>query len=160
MVEMRIQGLMIDPITNMPIVVLRDPKTDDKLPIWVGVFEANAIALELEKVRTPRPMTHDLMRETITRLGARLTRVDIVDLQDNTFYASLHLETSGDACDIDARPSDALALALRCDATIMVAEKVIADAQNIDLTDGHQDADRFRRWLESLDEGDLGKYEM
>jgi bifunctional DNase/RNase len=160
MVEMRIQGLMIDPITNMPIVVLRDPQSDAKLPIWVGVFEANAIALELEKVRTPRPMTHDLMRETILKLGARLARVSIGDLQDNTFYAALHLESAGGVCEVDARPSDAIALALRCGAPIWVAEKVIEDAQNIDLTQGHQDAERFRRWLESLDEGELGKYEM
>ncbi len=159
-VEMRIQGLMIDPITNMPIVVLRDPRTDAKLPIWVGVFEANAIAIELEKIKTPRPMTHDLLRDALTQLGAKVVRVTITDLQDNTFYALLHLETHDGPKDIDARPSDAIALALRCEAPIFVNEDVIAAAQTIDLTQGHQDADRFRQWLESLDDDEMGKYEV
>lgn len=159
-VEMRIQGLMVDPITNMPIVVLRDPRTDAKLPIWVGVFEANAIALELEKIKTPRPMTHDLLKETMARLGAKLTRVLINDLQDNTFYALLYLDTPQGPVELDARPSDAIALALRSSAPIFARETVISAAQNIDLTQGHQDAERFRSWLESLDEGDLGKYEI
>ncbi len=159
-VEMRIQGLMVDPITNMPIVVLRDPRTDAKLPIWVGVFEANAIAIELEKIKTPRPMTHDLLRDVVGQLGARLARIAITDLQENTFYALLHLETAAGPKEIDSRPSDAIALALRCNAPIFVEEGVIEAAQNIDLTQGHQDTERFRQWLESLDEGDLGKYEV
>jgi len=159
-IEMRIQGLMIDPITNMPIVVLRDPRTDAKLPIWVGVFEANAIAIEIEKIKTPRPMTHDLLRDMLIQLGARLARVAITDLQDNTFYAVLHLETTAGPREIDARPSDAIALALRCEAPIFVAEGVIEAAQNIDLTQGHQDAERFRAWLEGLDDDEFGKYEV
>lgn len=159
-VEMRIQGLMVDPITNMPIVVLRDQRSDAKLPIWVGVFEANAIAIELEKIKTPRPMTHDLLRDALTQLGARLVRVTITELQDNTFYALLHLETKDGPKEIDSRPSDAIALALRCEAPIFVNQDVITAAQNIDLTQGHQDADRFRQWLESLDDEELGKYEV
>lgn len=159
-VEMRIQGLMIDPITNTPIVVLRDPVSDAKLPIWVGVFEANAIALEMEKIRSPRPMTHDLLRDTLIRLGARLQRVLINDLQDNTFYALLFLDTPQGPAEIDARPSDAIALALRCDAPIFAHESVIRDAQNIDLTQGHEDAEKLRNWLEGLNDGELGKYEM
>ncbi|HNX20111.1 MAG TPA: bifunctional nuclease family protein [Acidobacteriota bacterium] len=158
--EMRVQGLLIDPITNMPIVVLRDPRTDAKLPIWVGVFEANAIAVELEKIRTPRPMTHDLLREALRQLGAKLVRVAVVDLQDNTFYAALELETPFGPKTLDARPSDAIALALRCQAPILVDERVVEAAQRIDLTQGRQDAERFRAWLESLDEGQFGKYEI
>lgn len=159
-VEMRIQGLMIDPITQMPMVVLRDPRNDDKLPIWVGMFEANAIALELEKVKTPRPMTHDLLHDVLVELGARLTRIGIVDLRDSTFYALLHVVGPAGERDIDARPSDAIALALRFGAPIFVDENVISAAQNIDLTAGHEDAERFRQWLEGLDEEDLGRYEV
>lgn len=159
-VEMRIQGLMIDPITNMPIVVLRDPHSDAKLPIWVGVFEANAIALELEKIKTPRPMTHDLMVGALKQLGAKLVQVSVTDLQDNTFFARLHLSTSSGDQEIDCRPSDAIALALRCDAPILVREEVIEAAKEIDLTQGHQDTERFRHWLETLDEEEFGRYEI
>ncbi|GAB4372325.1 MAG: bifunctional nuclease family protein [Acidobacteriota bacterium] len=159
-VEMRIQGLMCDPITRMPIVLLRDPKSDAKLPIWVGVFEASAISLELEHVQPPRPMTHDLFRETLRRLGARLARVVITGLQDSTFFAELELETASGTLRIDARPSDAIALALRCEAPIFAEQQVIEDAQNIDLTQGHEDSERYRAWLEELDRKDLGKYEM
>ncbi|MBP7148030.1 MAG: bifunctional nuclease family protein [Acidobacteria bacterium] len=159
-VEMRIQGLMVDPITNMPIVVLRDPRTDAKLPIWVGAFEANAIALELEQIRTPRPMTHDLLRDILRELGGRLTRIVITDLQENTFYALLQIDTPAGPREIDSRPSDAIALALRCGAGIFAHEEVIQAAQNIDLTQGHQDTERFRSWLESLDDNELGKYEV
>jgi hypothetical protein len=160
MVEMRIQGLMVDPITTMPLLVLRDPKSDSKLPIWVAVFEANAIATELEHVKTPRPMSHDLMRILLDELGGKLTRVSITDLQDNIFYAVLHVETPAGPKQIDARPSDAIALALRCQAPIFANESVIADAQNIDLTQGHQDSEQIRHWLESLGETELGKYEI
>ena len=160
-VEMKIQGLMIDPITNMPIVVLRDPRTDNKLPIWVGVFEANAIALELERSRPPRPMTHDLLRDVLAELGARLERVEIVDLQDNVFFGALHVRgADGDLRVIDCRPSDAIALALRADCPIYARERVIEAAQEIDVTQGHEETEEFRRWLESLGEEELGKYEI
>jgi hypothetical protein len=159
-VEMRIQGLLSDPITKMPIVLLRDPATDEKLPIWVGIFEANAIALELEKVRPPRPMTHDLMRDLMRELGAQLRRVVITDLQENTFYALLEIEAAGGLRTVDARPSDAIALALRCEAPIFAHRRVIEEAQNIDLTRGQEDAERVRSWLEHLDQSDLGKYEI
>jgi uncharacterized protein len=159
-VEMRIQGLMLDPITQGPLIVLRDPRTDSKLPIWVGAFEANAIATEMERIRMPRPSTHDLLRDVIRELGARLTKVVITDLQDNVFFATLFLETATGPKQIDARPSDAIALALRWDAPIYAAEDVIQAAQNIDLTQGYKDTERFRQWLESLDESDLGKYEI
>ena len=159
-VEMRIQGLMLDPITQGPLIVLRDPRTDSKLPIWVGAFEANAIATEMERIRMPRPSTHDLLRDVIRELGARLTKVVVTDLQDNIFFASLFLETAAGPKQIDARPSDAIALALRWDAPIYASEDVIQAAQNIDLTQGYKDTERFRQWLESLDESDLGKYEI
>ena len=159
-VEMRIQGLMLDPITQGPLIVLRDPRTDSKLPIWVGAFEANAIATEMERIRMPRPSTHDLLRDVIRELGARLTKVVVTDLQDNVFYATLFLDTTSGPKQIDARPSDAIALALRWDAPIYATEDVIQAAQNIDLTQGYKDTERFRQWLESLDESDLGKYEI
>jgi len=159
-VEMRIQGLMLDPITQGPLIVLRDPRTDSKLPIWVGAFEANAIATEMERIRMPRPSTHDLLRDVIRELGARLTKVVVTDLQDNVFYATLFLDTASGPKQIDARPSDAIALALRWDAPIYATEDVIQAAQNIDLTQGYKDTERFRQWLESLDESDLGKYEI
>ena len=159
-VEMRIQGLMLDPITQGPLIVLRDPRTDAKLPIWVGAFEANAIATEMERIRMPRPSTHDLLRDVIRELGARLTKVVVTDLQDNVFFATLFLETASGPKQIDARPSDAIALALRWDAPIYASEDVIQAAQNIDLTQGYKDTERFRQWLESLDESDLGKYEI
>jgi hypothetical protein len=159
-VEMRIQGLMLDPITQGPLIVLRDPRTDSKLPIWVGAFEANAIATEMERIRMPRPSTHDLLRDVIRELGARLTKVVVTDLQDNVFFATLFLETASGPKQLDARPSDAIALALRWDAPIYATEDVIQAAQNIDLTQGYKDTERFRQWLESLDESDLGKYEI
>jgi bifunctional DNase/RNase len=159
-VEMRIQGLMLDPITQGPLIVLRDPQTDAKLPIWVGAFEANAIATEMERIRMPRPSTHDLLRDVIKELGARLTKVMVTDLQDNVFFATLYLETASGPKQIDARPSDAIALALRWDAPIFATPEVIRAAQDIDLTQGYKDTERFRQWLESLDESDLGKYEI
>ena len=159
-VEMRIQGLMIDPITTMPLLVLRDPRTDAKLPIWVAVFEANAIATELERVKTPRPMTHDLLRAVVAELGGKLRKVTVTDLQDNIFYAVLHVEAPDGMHEIDARPSDAVALALRCGAPIFARRAVIEAAQSIDLTQGHQDSERMRHWLESLGDGERGKYEI
>ncbi len=159
-VEMRVQGLMIDPITQQPMIVLRDPQSDAKLPMWIGAFEANAIALELEHVKTPRPMTHDLLAGLLDDLSATLTKIVITDLQENTFFAVLHLDTPDGAKQIDSRPSDAIALALRCDAQIWASEEVIESAKNIDLTEGYKETERFREWLEGLGEDDLGKYEM
>ena len=159
-VEMRIQGLMVDPITNMPIVVLRDPRTDAKLPIWVGVFEANAIAIELEKIKTPRPMTHDLLRDIVGQLGARVARIAITDLQENTFYALIYLALNGDTVAVDARPSDAIALALRTKAPIFVEDTVIDNAKTVNITSDKNDTERLQKWLESLDPEELGKYKM
>ena len=159
-IEVKIKGLMIDPINNMPIVILRDPKSDSVLPIWVGIFEANAIAQQLENVLPPRPMTHDLLRDVIRGLSARISRIVITDLKDNTFYALIHVENAAGPLTIDSRPSDAIALALRASAPIFVDSDVLEKAKNVDLSADSADNDRMRKWLETLDEKELGKYEM
>lgn len=159
-IEMLIKGLMVDPVTNMPIVVLRDREGQRVLPIWVGVFEANAIALQIENITTPRPMTHDLLRNLIGDLNATVQRVVISDLRENTFYALIYLATAGDVVAIDARPSDAIALALRTQAPILVEEHVIDNAKTLDIAQDRGDTERLQRWLESLDPEELGKYKM
>ena len=160
LIEMSIKGLMVDPVTNMPIVILKDKEGDRVLPIWVGIFEANAIALQIENVATPRPMTHDLLRNIITDLEGRVDRVVVCDLKDNTFYAIIHLTVRGERVAIDARPSDAIALALRTRAPIFVEETVIDNAKPFDVATDKPDAERLHKWLESLDPEDLGKYKM
>ena len=159
-IEMTIKGLMVDPITNMPIVILRDKEGQKVLPIWVGIFEANAIALQIENISTPRPMTHDLLRNILADLDATVQRIVVSDLQENTFFAVIYLAVRGDTVAIDARPSDAIALALRTRAPIFVEDAVIDHAKTIDFSSDRQDADRLHQWLESLDPDDLGKYKM
>ena len=159
-IEMNIKGLMVDPVTNMPIVILRDKDGQKVLPIWVGIFEANAIALQIENISTPRPMTHDLLRNVIQDLKASVEKVVVCDLQDNTFYALIYLGLHGDTLAIDARPSDAIALALRTRAPIFVEETVIDNAKTVDFSNEKTDSDRLHKWLESLDPDDLGKYKM
>ncbi len=159
-VEMTIRGLMMDPVTNMPIVILKDVASDTVLPIWVGVYEANAIALEIEKVTTPRPMTHDLIRNVLTGLETNVRRVVVTDLRDDTFFAVIWLERSGEMVSVDARPSDALAVALRVDCPIFVDEIVL---KNSKITANPLDKispEELRRYLESLNDEDLGKYKM
>jgi len=158
-IEMTIKGLMVDPITNMPIIILRDKDGQRVLPIWVGVFEANAIALQIENVTTPRPMTHDLLRNVIQDLEASVTKIVVSDLRDNTFYAVIYLQRNGETVAIDARPSDAIALALRAHVPIFVEEVVIDNAKTIE-TPEKADSERLQKWLESLDPEDLGKYKM
>ncbi len=160
LIEMTIKGLTVDPVTNMPIVILHD--VDDKriLPIWVGVFEANAIALQIENVHTPRPMTHDLLRNVIHDLQASVERVVVSDVKDNTFFAHIHLDTLAGKVAVDARPSDAIALALRTRSPIWVEESVIENAKTIDASTAKVDGERLHQWLESLDPDDLGKYKM
>ena len=160
LIEMTIKGLMVDPITNMPIVILKDKDGDRVLPIWVGIFEANAIALQIENIATPRPMTHDLLRNIITDLDGQVDRVVVSDLKDNTFFAIIHLTVKGEAVVVDARPSDAIALALRTRAPILVEETVIDTAKTIDFASERADSDRLQKWLESLDPDDMGKYKM
>jgi bifunctional DNase/RNase len=157
---MKIKGLMIDPVTQMPIIMLRDPKSDAVLPIWVGLYEANAIALQLEKISTPRPMTHDLLKNLLAQLQATVEKIVITDLKENTFYALIHLLRDGKLLTVDSRPSDAIALALRADAPIFVEEDVISKAKSVDITKEAGDSDRLRQWLEKLDPDELGKYEM
>jgi bifunctional DNase/RNase len=159
-IEMTIKGLMVDPITNMPIIILRDKDGQRVLPIWVGVFEANAIALQIENVTTPRPMTHDLLRNVIQDLRARIDKIVVSDLKENTFYALIYLTVNGDVVAIDARPSDAIALALRARAPIFVEERVIDHAKNTDVAPEKGDAERLQKWLEGLDPDDMGKYKM
>jgi bifunctional DNase/RNase len=159
-IEMHIKGLMVDPSTNMPIVILRDKDGTRLLPIWVGVFEANAIALQIEKVAPPRPMTHDLLKNIIHELKAHVRKVVVCDVKENTFFATIHLDLAGDTLTVDARPSDAIALALRTRAPIFVEEQVIADAKPLDLDTDKQDPTRLNKWLESLDPDDMGKYKM
>jgi hypothetical protein len=159
-IEMNIKGLMIDPITNMPIIILRDSSGQKILPIWVGVFEANAIALQIENVQTPRPMTHDLLKNVIDDLHARVERIVVCGLKDNTFYAMIHLESSGGTRTIDARPSDAIALALRTRSPIFVEEAVMETAHSLEASRDAMDVGRLRKWLEGLSEEELGKYKM
>jgi uncharacterized protein len=158
-IEMTIKGLMVDPITNSPIVILRDREGQRVLPIWVGIFEANAIALQIENISTPRPMTHDLLRNVIQDLKASVQKVVVCDLQENTFYALIYLALDGDTVAIDARPSDAIALALRTRAPIFVEETVLDNAKTVDFTSEKSDADRLHKWLESLDPDDF-EYKM
>ena len=159
LVEMSVKGLMVDPVTNMPIVILRDAENQRVLPIWVGPVEANAIALQIENVAPPRPMTHDLLRNLVAEMGATLVRVIIADLRDNTFYAYLELHRGGEIQLLDARPSDAIALAIRARAPVFVDTRVLEQARSVDVSSEQADQERLTRWLESLDPDDLG-YKM
>jgi uncharacterized protein len=160
LIEMTIKGLIVDPITNLPIVLLKDKAGDRVLPIWVGIYEANAIAQQIENIATPRPMTHDLLRNLIADLNARVERVVVSDLKDNTFYAIIHLSVLGERVAVDARPSDAIALALRTSSPIMVEEWVIDSAKSADFAPERVDNERLQKWLEGLDPEELGKYKM
>ena len=157
---MAIKGLMVDPITNMPIIVLREVEGQRVLPIWVGVFEANAIALQVENVQTPRPMTHDLLKTVIDQLGGRVERIVVCELKENTFYATLHVLSAKGLLEVDARPSDAIALALRSGARIFVDDAVIQNARSVETSRDTVDVGRLQKWLENLPDDDLGKYKM
>jgi len=159
-VEMTVKGLTLDPLTNMPIVILKDMDDKRVLPIWIGLFEANAIALELEKIPTPRPMTHDLLRDIISGLNATVSKIVVNDLKNNTFYAVIHIALNGSNIVIDSRPSDAIALALRIGAPIYVSTDVVNKAKSIDMTEESEDTDQLKEWLENLKPEDFGKYQM
>jgi uncharacterized protein len=158
-VEMKIRTLMMDPVTQMPIVVLRDMSGNAILPIWVGVYEANAIALEIEKINTPRPMTHDLIKTILFGMDARVDRVVVSELKDDTFFAVIWVEKNGELMSIDSRPSDALAIALRTDSPIYVDESVLKNSKMATTQEKGQ-SEELKRWLENLNEEDFGRYKM
>jgi uncharacterized protein len=159
-VEMRIRGLLMDPVTNTPIVILKDANSDTVLPIWVGVYEANAIALEIEKVSTPRPMTHDLIKNVLSGLDAHVHKVVVTELKEDTFYAVIWMEREGRVISVDSRPSDALALALRVDCPIFVEEEVLKTSNKTRSATDATTSEDLRKWLEGLNDEDLGNYKM
>src|SRR6267142_3613320 len=159
-VEMKIRGLIMDPVTNMPIVMLKDVQGQAILPIWVGIYEANAIALEIEKIPTARPMTHDLIRNLLFGLETGVKKVVVSDLKDDTFYAVIWLERNGELISVDSRPSDALAIALRLDCPIFVDDEVLKTSKVANLISERGTNDELRKWLEGLNDEDLGRYKM
>lgn len=159
LIEMQIKGLMMDPVTGVPIVILRNADNQRVLPIWVGPVEANAIALQIENVTPPRPMTHDLLKNLLTEFDARVRRIVIAELRGNTFYAYLDIDRQGSRVLVDARPSDALAVALRSRAPVFVDDSVLERASSVEVSSEQADRERLQRWLESLDPDDMG-YKM
>jgi hypothetical protein len=159
-IEMKIKGLVVDPVSKMPIVVLEDPCGERILPIWIGVFEANAIALTIENIPTPRPMTHDLMKNFLNKLEIALEKIVVTDVRNNTFYALLHCRHKDGPLLIDSRPSDAIALALRMKSPIFVEEGVVEKAQSLKLDENLESSERLKKWLEGLKPEDFGKYKM
>ena len=158
--QVEIKGLMLDPSSNVPIVILRDLRSQLFLPIWIGVFEANAIALRLEGVEPPRPMTHDLLRSLLEQLGGKVEKIVISDLKESTFFAMIHLRNHQGALAVDARPSDAIALALRTEAPIYVLRSVLDKAQAVDLASDATDEEKLKKWLEEISPDELGKWTM
>ena len=160
MVEMKVEGLTLDPLTNMPIIILKDLDGEKSLPIWVGFFEANAIALEIENITTPRPMTHDLIKNLVTMLKAQIKHILVSELKDNTFYAVITLTMNGSTMTVDSRPSDAIAIALRAKAPIFVNESVIESAKSLDIPESVKDKsaekDQWKNWLENIKPQDFG----
>jgi len=160
-VEMKVRGLALDPVSNMPIIILRDEEEKRSLPIWVGIFEANAIALELEKISTPRPMTHDLIKNILESVEAKVEKIVVNDLRDNTFFALIHLRLGDEEITVDSRPSDAIALALRVGAPIFVDEDVVRRAKSVEVAPKESDdQEKLKEWLENLKPEDFGKYKM
>ena len=158
--QVEIKGLMLDPSSNVPIVILRDIRSQLFLPIWIGVFEANAIALRIEGVEPPRPMTHDLLRSVLEQLGGRVEKIVISDLRESTFFAVIHIRDHERGVQVDARPSDAIALALRTGSPIFVLRSVLDKAQAVDLATDASDEEKLKKWLEEISPDDLGKWTM
>jgi hypothetical protein len=159
-IEMKIKGLVVDPISKMPIVVLEDARSDRILPIWIGVFEANAIALTIENIPTPRPMTHDLIKNFLTEFDIAVDRIVVTDVRNNTFYAAIHCRRQDQKLIIDSRPSDAIALALRMDSPIFVEDDVVNKAHGLKIDENLETSENLRKWLETLKPEDFGKYKM
>ncbi len=158
--KMKVSGLTVDPFTNTPIVLLKDLEEKEVVPIWIGFFEASAIATQLERVHLARPMTHDLMKNVLDTLGVKVTKIEVNDLRENTFYAVIHLNMEGSHFVVDARPSDAIALALRTKSPIYVAEGVIEKSRKIDLRQHKEGEEALDEFLEGLNHKDFGKYKM
>lgn len=150
----------MDPATNQPVVVLKELQGSGVLPIWVGVYEAQAIALEIEKVQTARPMTHDLLKNVLTGLNVHVQKVVVSDLKDDTFYALIWMEREGQTMSMDSRPSDALALALRLDCPIFVDDQVLKSSKITSVVSEKSSNEELRKWLENLSDEDLGRYKM
>jgi uncharacterized protein len=158
--RVEIKGLMLDPSSNIPIVILRDTESQLFLPIWIGVFEANAIALRMEGITPPRPLTHDLLHSAVDQLGGLVEKIVISDLRESTFFAVIHIRQQDTVLQVDARPSDAIALALRADAPIFVLRSVLDKAQAVDLATDASDEEKLKKWLEEISPEELGKYTM
>jgi bifunctional DNase/RNase len=159
-IEMKVKGLVVDPISKMPIVVLENPRDEQILPIWIGVFEANAIALTIENVPTPRPMTHDLLKSFLDKLEIAIDKIVVNDVRNNTFYALIHCRRAGQEMVVDSRPSDAIALALRMSSPIYVEEEVVRKANGLKFDEGGESSERLLKWLETLKPEDFGRYKM
>ncbi|UCE22989.1 MAG: bifunctional nuclease family protein [Candidatus Aminicenantes bacterium] len=159
-IEMKIKGLVVDPISKMPIVVLEDLNSEKILPIWIGVFEANAITLKIENISTPRPMTHDLFKNFLEKLDISVEKIVVNDVRDNTFYAMIHCRHKDQIITIDSRPSDAIALSLRVDAPIFVEDEVVKKAHSLKFDENLEDSEKLKKWLENLKPENFGKYKM
>ncbi len=159
-IEMKIKGLVVDPISKMPIVVLESSHSEQILPIWIGVFEANAIALTIENIPTPRPMTHDLLKSFLDKLDIAIEKVVVNDVRNNTFYALIHCRRDDDRIVIDSRPSDAIALALRMSSPIYVEEEVVRKAHGLKFEESLEGSEKLKKWLDGLESEDFGKYKM
>lgn len=159
-IKMKIKGLVVDPISKMPIAVLEDMNSERLLPIWIGVFEANAIALKIENIATPRPMTHDLLKNVLDEFEISVEKVVVTDVRDNTFYALVYCRHNNKMFTIDSRPSDAIALALRTEAPIYVEEEVVKKAHGVKFDENLEDSEKLKKWLENLKPEDFGKYKM
>ncbi|HEY3278062.1 MAG TPA: bifunctional nuclease family protein [Syntrophorhabdaceae bacterium] len=164
MKEMRVAGITVDPFTNTPIVILKDLDDNEALPIWIGLLEASSIATAIEHIQTPRPMTHDLLKNLLDKLKAEVVKIEVNDLKENTFYAVLHVKAEGEKFTMDSRPSDAIAIALRTGAPIFVEESVIKRAAKVEFTQKGDkvvtDTTEWEDLLEGLSQDDFGKYKM
>lgn len=159
-IEMKIKGLVVDPISKMPIVVLEDLNSERMLPIWIGAFEANAIALKIENIPTPRPMTHDLLKNFLDKFKISIEKIVVNDVKDNTFYALIYCCHEDQVFTVDSRPSDAIALALRMNVNIFVEEEVVKKAHSLKFDENLEDSEKLKKWLENLNPDNLGKYKM